>query len=141
MADLIETNRGDSVSASQANEVLEKLEEIRARHVGTKNAFNANQTPPSTFATDVESAGELTTTDYPFLIKEYITKLEQSSFIPEIYSEEVNIPNIGDLLSAVNDYNHYVDIANRLDALCANNADYSVCQNYSGAFNDYWNYT
>jgi len=89
----------DIIKSSIINTLFQKLEEIRLYHATSKPSGFSNV--PQSFNTNITSQNNIITTNYPTKIKEYITALEQSRYIPDnIYSNRIHIPDVNDLITA-----------------------------------------
>ena len=118
---LTKITRGTKALASKANEILQKLEEIRIKH-SDEDGFAS---PLEAFNTTYNQQNAKIQQSYPKLIKTYVTQLEKSSYINESFSTQMEIPNVGDLIKAVDYYNNCIDVVNALDDICANKEDFS----------------
>lgn len=132
----------DIIKSSVINTLFQKLEEIRSYHA-TSNPSGFSTTPQS-FDTSVTSQNNIITTNYPTKIKEYITALEQSSYIPDnVYSNRIHTPKVDDLITASQYLIEDIQVINELTALDANctanyTSDYTSNNSpvYSGDYAD-----
>jgi len=78
----------DIIKTSLINRLFEKLEEIRVYHLEGGQSGSGFSSPPEQFNTKIAQDGSIITDEPPKKIKEYITVLETSKYIPDdIYSE------------------------------------------------------
>lgn len=126
---LLDTSLGkkfDIIKTSLINRLFEKLEEIRVYHLEGGQSGSGFSSPPKQFDTEIAQDGHIITDEPPKKIKEYITVLEQSKYIPDdIYSKQVPIPIKAEtIITSMNNYLEEVRIINELAVIDANDASY-----------------
>ena len=120
-----------TIFTTNINNLFSKLEEIRTTHSQKAGAFISN---PPAFNTDIAQEHEIIDPTYPTTIKNYIEVLETSSYIPDTYSKDIQIPNsIIDYIKAAEYYNDYVDIINDIANICPHDSSYKGA--YDGSNN------
>lgn len=127
---LLDTTLGkkfDIIQTDLVNRLFRKLEEILIYQAEGGKSGSGFSYVPEHFQTEVVQDHQIITDDPPKQIKQYVTVLETSKYIPDdIYSAQVPIPIKAEtIITSLNNYLEEVRIINELASLDANDAGYN----------------